>query len=106
MAVLANPSVALRIYIYVLTRGILKELKVMDQLAREASMYFDHFVEAFATFEGRSVARLFAFPYLSVDQKGNRRVFFNLRIPRNIFRSIWIVTNPMAVNPVAIIPLR
>lgn len=38
-------------------------------------MYFDHFVEAFATFEGKNVARLFAFPYLSVGQNGNPRVF-------------------------------
>jgi hypothetical protein len=47
----------------------------MDQIAREASKYFDHFVEAFATFEGENVARLFTFPYLSVDHNGNRRVF-------------------------------
>jgi Pyridoxamine 5'-phosphate oxidase len=47
----------------------------MDQLVHEASTYFDHFVEAFATFEGANVARLFTFPYFSVDSNGSRRVF-------------------------------
>jgi hypothetical protein len=63
------------VYGYVLTLKRLEDPKAMDQLAREASMYFDHFVEAFATFEGENVARLFTFPYLSVELNGNRRVF-------------------------------
>jgi hypothetical protein len=54
---------------------MVQELDVMDRLISEATQFFDDFVDAFGTFEGSIVARLFVHPYLVVDQHGSQSVF-------------------------------
>lgn len=39
-----------------------------------AAAFFDNFVEAFATFQGASVADLFSHPYMAVDQAGKATI--------------------------------
>lgn len=58
----------------------------MDRLTIEATEFFDNFVAAFSTFDGALVARLFAHPYLAVDQDGNQRVFENTEATARYFQ--------------------
>lgn len=46
------------------------------QLHYDASLFFSQFVDAFATFDGEVVGRLFASPYLAVDADGNSKAYF------------------------------
>ena len=45
------------------------------QLQNEATAFFDAFVAAFGTFDGKVVAQLFTCPYLAMDAEGNSNVF-------------------------------
>ncbi len=52
-----------------------REIDTPKKPGLEATQFFDDFVDAFGTFEGSIVARLFVHPYLAVDQHGNQSVF-------------------------------
>jgi hypothetical protein len=43
--------------------------------SRQAKVFFDEFVEAFATFDGNEIARRYRVPYLAVQAEGTGRVF-------------------------------
>lgn len=46
-----------------------------SHLENEAKLYFERFVDAFSTFDGSVVAKLFTTPYLAVDATGESNVF-------------------------------
>ncbi len=58
----------------------------MTPLSGAATEFFDRFVSAFRTFDGKAVSGLFCYPYLAVDQHGSRRVFDNARETARYFQ--------------------
>jgi len=58
----------------------------VDSLTLEATRYFDDFVTAFSTFEGKVVASLFSYPYLAVDQAGMQSVFVDAQQTAEYFQ--------------------